>query len=94
MFSFNGVGTTVYGKRDVSPTDGSYITTKWFIVIFFPIFPLASYRVIKEKQKFMTIAFPKYQMTQVKFNIKQVINTYLAWWSFPIALIITVLVLN
>ena len=53
MFRFNGIGTTIYGKREVNPEDGSYIVTKWFTVLYFPIIPLGSYRVIKEKQNFL-----------------------------------------
>ena len=88
MFTFNGLGTTIYGKRDVDPTDGSYIVTKWFVILFFPIVALGSYRVIKEKQGVFQMEFPKYQMTPVKLNRKQVINTYLVWWFIPLVLIL------
>jgi hypothetical protein len=40
----NGCGTSLYGRRDFEP-DGSFVTTKWFVVFFVPIFPLASIRV-------------------------------------------------
>jgi hypothetical protein len=91
MYSFNGIGTKVYGKREENP-DGSYIVTKWFIIIFFPIIPLGSYRVIKEKQKFLSAKFPRYQMTEAKLNVKQVLNTYLAWWSILILLILLAII--
>jgi len=42
--TFNGIGTTFYGKRDFEP-DGSYVTTKWFVLGFFPVFPVSSLRV-------------------------------------------------
>ena len=84
MFTFNGIGTRIYGKREVNPADESYIATKWFTLLFFPIIPLGSYRVIKAKQ---TGRYPSYQMTEVRLNVKQVIVTYLAWWSVPVALI-------
>jgi hypothetical protein len=44
--SINGIGSTLYGKFDPS-SDGSYITTEWFTILFIPIFPVCSYRVIK-----------------------------------------------
>src|SRR3954468_17345776 len=88
MQTFNGIGTTMYGKREVNPEDGSYIVTKWFVLIFFPIVPLGSYRVIKEKQSFFHGGFPKYQMTEVQLNRRQVVNTYLAWWGIPLAIIV------
>ena len=42
--SINGFGRTLYGKRDFD-SDGSYITTKWLIMVFFPIVPSESLRV-------------------------------------------------
>lgn len=42
-FTFNGIGTAFYGKRDFRE-DGSYLTTEW-VVFFIPIVPLRSLRV-------------------------------------------------
>jgi len=42
--SIQGFGTTFYGKRDFR-SDGTYITTKWFILFFIPIIPIRSFRV-------------------------------------------------
>ncbi|EKE05940.1 MAG: hypothetical protein ACD_19C00140G0007 [uncultured bacterium] len=47
MQTFNGIGTTLYGRQDVNP-DGSYIATKWFVLLYFPILPLGTYRVWSE----------------------------------------------
>jgi hypothetical protein len=91
MFRFNGIGTTIYGKREVNPEDGSYIVTKWFTVLYFPVIPLGSYRVIKEKQNFLA-GFPKYQMRDVPLSVKQITFTYLAWWSIPVAIIFLALI--
>jgi hypothetical protein len=68
MFRFNGIGTTIYGKREVNPEDGSYIVTKWFTVLYFPIIPLGSYRVIKEKQNFLE------RETELSRRISQISN--------------------
>src|SRR6185295_6776026 len=43
-FSFNGIGTTYYGKRDFR-ADGSYVTTEWFVFACLPIIPIRSVRV-------------------------------------------------
>jgi|SRR6267143_4551935 len=43
--TLNGIGAFYYGKRDFGD-DGSYITTEWFVLVFFPIVPLRSVRVI------------------------------------------------
>jgi hypothetical protein len=42
--TINGCGTALYGKRDFEP-DGSFVTTKWFVAFFMPVFPAASMRV-------------------------------------------------
>jgi hypothetical protein len=42
--SFNGIGTTFFGKSKFA-ADGSFVTTKWFVVGFFPLVPLGSLRV-------------------------------------------------
>jgi hypothetical protein len=88
MRSVNGFGTHVYGKREVNPQDGSYIVTKWIIAVFFPIVPLGSYRVIKEKQSFWTGVWPTYHMTPVALNIPQVIYTYVIWWGTLVVVLI------
>ncbi len=92
MSSINGIGTTLYGKREVDQKDNSYITTEWFIFLFVPIFPIASYRVIKGKteSKFYLVTAndkTEYNLTKVKLNLRQVIRTYLLIW-FPILIII------
>jgi cation transport ATPase len=49
--SNNGVGTTAYGRRDFL-ADGSFVTTKWIIFLYIPLFPLCSMRVrVAEKQR-------------------------------------------
>jgi hypothetical protein len=44
-FALNGFGTTYYGQRDFR-ADGSYVTTEWVILLFVPVLPLRSFRVI------------------------------------------------
>lgn len=83
MYSLNGIGTTLYGKRDVHP-DGSYIATKWFILFLLPIIPLCSYRVWRGETK---ASFPipgaktEYKMIEVPLNWRQVFNTYAVIWG-------------
>jgi len=43
-FTFQGIGTSFLGKRDFRP-DGSYVTTKWIVVLWLPCVPLKSLRV-------------------------------------------------
>jgi hypothetical protein len=42
--SYSGIGTIYYGADD-RQADGSFVTTEWLIVFFFPIVPLRSYHV-------------------------------------------------
>ncbi len=45
--SFGGFGTRYCGERDYRK-DGSYMTTTFFCVLFFPVFPLHTVRVIPD----------------------------------------------
>lgn len=46
LSTINGIGTTLYGKREFDPQTQSYIATLYFTFFFIPIFPIAAYRVI------------------------------------------------
>ena len=46
--SGNGSGEGFYGKKDVRE-DGSYVATKWFMILLIPIIPLGTYRIWKGK---------------------------------------------
>jgi tetratricopeptide (TPR) repeat protein len=45
MFTFNGVGTSLYGKQEPDPTDLTHIGTLFITLLFLPVFPLAQYLV-------------------------------------------------
>ena len=45
MFTFNGIGTTLYGKRAFDKTTQTYVATLFFVFLFIPLFPIAAYRV-------------------------------------------------
>lgn len=47
LSSINGFGFTLYGSTDSDPISGSHIATYYFTALFFPIFPIARYRVIQ-----------------------------------------------
>ncbi len=46
MWTLNGCGTMLYGRRDVDPTNQSYVKTLFFTLVFFPVFAISAYRVI------------------------------------------------
>ena len=94
-FSANGVGWTYYGRRDFGP-DGSFITTEWFIVFHFPIFPLRSYRAISHGRE--SVVGPFYQRERYSLskpmspNIKQVVCIYA--YALALAGFVTCVALN
>src|ERR1035437_7674128 len=76
MFSLNGFGTALYGKSEVK-SDDSYIATEWFVLLFLPIFPIASYRVLRGNTSGNVFgAKTQYSTTKVPLNVKQVILIY------------------
>lgn len=83
--SGNGSGMGLYGRSDYDPIDKSYITTKWFMIMLIPIFPIRSYRVIKMTADDallpggITLYRKKviYKMQKVSLHWRQIIITYL-----------------
>lgn len=91
MGTFNGVGTTFYGKAS-KRSDGSYVATDWFVVLSFPIFPIRSMRLRPTSSKgFSVIVFShrtvSYQILEtipLRKNLKQIMLTWL-WLFIPLA---------
>ena len=83
--TFQGIGTTYYGKRDKRKSDNSYVTTEWFVILFLPIVPLGSFRIVKIGTKSRSFLFSHSSTTSYKIleqiplrkNIRQVLTTYL-----------------
>ena len=48
--SVNGTGTMWYGNAAPGP-DGSYVVTEWITVLWVPIIPLGSRRIIWDRQR-------------------------------------------
>lgn len=46
LFTWNGVGCSLYGGSDYDPETRSYAMIHYFVVLFIPVFPLGRYRVI------------------------------------------------
>jgi tetratricopeptide (TPR) repeat protein len=45
LFTYNGVGMTVYGTAEPDHNDGTYITTHYVVFLFFPVVPLRQFLV-------------------------------------------------
>ncbi len=76
--TFNGIGTTFYGQREFEQDD-SYITTKWFVLAFFPLVPLGSLRVRHLDSSgvpFLARSSTFEVVEEVPLNGMQVLSTY------------------
>ncbi len=45
LYTMNGIGTGVYGRRDYDDETGTYVTTYCFCVLFIPLLAISAYRV-------------------------------------------------
>ena len=78
----HGVGTILHGKRSPVP-DGSYVATKWFVVLFVPIVPLASSRVWQGETQFRFLGTSTdYHPEPLPLQWRQVLNWYLGTLFF------------
>lgn len=50
--TFYGVGTALYGHSNYDPKSESYEATRYFVILFIPILPLARYRVISARNNY------------------------------------------
>lgn len=80
MSTFNGIGTKYYGSRTLP--DGTFTTTKWFVIFFVSIFPLGSVRILAAGYPYAAVGYStqtlKYQ--KVPLDLKMVIGLYL-WFA-------------
>jgi len=99
--TMDGIGATFYGRAKKLELFGqeraeaeaagflpcSYQVVVWFVIFFLPVFPLGTYRVLKEKQHFWTTQKPKYRFTAVSWDWAQVFRHYaFVYAGMPLAL--------
>lgn len=82
-WSFKGIGEKLYGMRAFR-ADGSYQTTKWFVFLHLPIYPISSFRLMAGVKGEVSV-------TEVlPLNWRQVVDTYcfvvLSWSGLAIGL--------
>jgi hypothetical protein len=81
-FTFRGIGTSNYGSRDFRP-DGSYVTTQWFVVIYMPVVPWKSERILPVGQNWNYLLFGsrRYQVIEpVPLYLPQILMVY-GWFA-------------
>jgi hypothetical protein len=75
-FTLNGMGTRYQGTRWLS--DGTYITTKWFVLFYVPLIPLGSVRVLQASAPYGSL--PLYgqslSVQKVPLDIGMVVRAY------------------
>jgi hypothetical protein len=76
--SINGCGTKYYGQRDFR-ADGSHITTNFFCLLFLPLIPIHSVRLIPHpKNSLLPFSKNYYQVLEKRWpNPVQVLFVYL-----------------
>ena len=81
-FTINGIRTANYGARDFRP-DGSYVTTSWFVLVFVPIFPWKSRRILPTgNNRFYLVYYsqPYVVAEKLPLNWTQVLCVY-GWYA-------------
>ena len=51
LMTINGIGCTMYGRRDLDPESGAYVKTHCFTVLFIPLLALGAYRVVDSPER-------------------------------------------
>lgn len=89
--SINGIGTTFYGQAGFE-LDGSFITTKWFIVAYLPIIPMGSLRVryAGSDNGFFTSGTKYEVIMDYPLDIGQVLRT----WAYVISFFVLIALLS
>jgi hypothetical protein len=77
-FTLNGIGTRYQGHRWLP--DGTYITTKWFVVVWVPVIPLGSVRVLQASSAYGSLALSGQSLSvqKVPLDTGMVLRVY-AW---------------
>jgi hypothetical protein len=67
--SLKGIGEKLYGKRSFG-VDGSYLTTKWFVFLHLPIYPISSFRITRDEKGRISV------IDVLPIVRRQVVDTY------------------
>ena len=77
--SLNGIGRMFYGEESRCPTCGSCVRTLWFTLLFLPIVPLGSYRIINGTfERGVASTTERFHARRTDFCWKQVVFTWFA----------------
>jgi hypothetical protein len=69
--TINGIGAMFYGKRDCCKICGSVVRSRWFCVLFIPLFPLGTFRVkYVAPNRYLSRQLPQKPSEQVQSGVK------------------------
>ena len=96
MFTLNGTGTTIYGSAKPKPlplfgeeaalaeelglNPCSHQVVKWITVLFLPVVPLGTFRIVKVRQKFLTTVASQFLMERTEWDWRQIMLHYFVGW--------------
>ncbi|MEO1621246.1 MAG: hypothetical protein AAFU53_09465 [Cyanobacteria bacterium J06632_3] len=94
-FTYNGIGTKYYGKRELGP-DGSYITTEWITLVYIPLVPIGSFRVCPTGKSTNAIVYNsrQFMVKRVPFSWPQIRNIYAVTGSIVAAIAGVIFIAN
>ncbi len=96
MWTINGVGTKLCGKKNIA-NDNAYQATKWFVIFYMPIIPLKTYRVLEVPTlnlgKVENNKLQEFKMLPIKFDVAQIIKTFVSHWVGLLAAILVLCLL-
>ena len=100
MYRLNGIGTALYGQakpvefvgadrlaaQQAGYVPQSYQAVKWFTVVFLPVIPLGTYRVIRRTGGFNVgiAASREYSLQSIPWDWGQVARHYVVGYSIPV----------
>ena len=93
-FTLNGIGTRYQGVRWLP--DGTYVTTKWFVLLYVPLVPLGSFRVLEASAAWGSVAYSGQSMRVQKVPLDRGMVLRVYGWvvGTPVALVALATVLN
>ena len=81
----SGFGTREFGRPDVLP-DGSYVTTKFVVLLFIPVWPLETRRIRYRVKKLIDrVEISRYILKRLPLCWTQVLKVAAAAWALFLA---------
>jgi len=78
MSTINGCGTKILGDFEYFD-DGSYMSIKWFVIFYIPLFPIEAYRVYHEEDNLQSTIFVT---STSKYNVQRIPMKWKYVWRF------------